>query len=72
MQPKKKDMVDTIISALRVYELEMIIPTDEKDTNYTIAEKINTIFTSMPNEKLRPMYNAAKTRLKYNNIGLIS
>lgn len=69
---KKKEMVNTIINAFRVYELEMIIPKEEKDTNVDVAEKIEMIFYSIPNKELTPMYKAAKQRLKYMNIGLIS
>ena len=69
---KKKEMIDTIINAFRTYELKLIVPTTEKDTIQDIALKTELIFNSIKKDELKKMYKAAKSRIKYNDIGLIS
>jgi len=69
---RKKEMIDTIISSFRSYELEMIVPVKEDDTTRDIGTKIEQLFNTYKKEDLKPLYKAAARRLRYSNIGLIA
>ena len=69
---RKKEMIDTIISSFRSYELEMIVPVKEDDTIRDISAKIEQLFDAYKKEDLKPLYKAAASRLRYSNIGLIA
>lgn len=69
---KKREMINTILNSLKSYELEMIVPVEEKDTAIDVAIKIETIFNSFTKEQLKTAYTDAIRKLKYENVGLIS
>jgi hypothetical protein len=69
---KKREMIKTILNALRTYEIEPLIEVSEDDTPVKVMYKIEDTFDMFSKKQLTPLYKDAKFRLRYKDVGLIS